>query len=256
MDGFKIEGNTFTNNTSTAIAMAQKEAQAKKEERQWRFVWRYHEKSLTIALMRGWRRGLELALSLYNTTSVGILFKVGNKGSENGYQLHIGILWFRLYLSVKGRGPLSNQSRVTSLMFHHFTLWWELWQPRDEWNSGQPWYRKFSWHFADTILGPIESKSTLIREREIGIPMPEKTYLAKTKLEQVTATRPRWPWKLADFTRCNVDIDEGIPYIRKGYDDARFSHAGPARDEYEIIGRIVEDILRGRPEGYRVPEKR
>jgi len=75
-------------------------------------------------------------------------------------------------------------------------------------------WRRGSFHFDTFFLGKTTCNKEVLEEREILIPMPEKSYKAHAKLILYTWTRPRWFAKT--MKRVEIDIPDGIPMEGKG----------------------------------------
>ena len=116
------------------------------------------------------------------------------------------------------------------------------------WGRGRwKWY----WNITDRIKGKVEVLKKIIEERDILVPMPEKSYNAHAVLADWTWKYQRWfPMTVR---RCEINIPEGLPHAGKGEnswdceDDATFSMTtGKVRNIPEAIGRLVGSTLHTR----------
>ena len=117
-----------------------------------------------------------------------------------------------------------------------------------DWKRGQwKWY----WNISDRIKGKVEVLKKVIEERDILIPMPEKSYNAHAVLADWTWKYQRWfPMTVR---RCEIDILEGLPHAGKGENswdcgnDATFSiTTGKVRNIPEAVGNLVGNVLNTR----------
>lgn len=150
-------------------------------------------------------------------------------------------------------GVRKYSGREFSVSVHDHAVWWEFGADDMGWSSKTPRWRKGAWHPIGRLMrqGDVE----LIEEREVLVPMPERSYKAKAKLE-----RTRWGFtKLPRyFDRIDHGFDiqmlegEQIPFPGKGEnawdcdDDAAFGMSGTARTIEDGIGRFVASVLRDR----------
>ena len=143
--------------------------------------------------------------------------------------------------------------REFSLRIFDWAIWWNLGIDDSGWTSTRPRWRDGNWH-------PIGHNQRLtepevIEEREVLVPMPERSYRGKA-----TLTRSLWGFsglpRLFAKNGHTVAIDmlegEQIPFPGKGEnswdcdEDAAFVHSGPAQTIEEGIGRLVGSVLRSR----------
>jgi len=143
--------------------------------------------------------------------------------------------------------------RDFGLRIHDWAIWWNLGVDDSGWTSTRPKWRDGCWH-------PIGHNQRLtdpevLDEREVLVPMPERSYRGKAKL-----TRALWgfsglPHFLAKEHRTvAIDMLEGeqIPFPGKGEnswdcdEDAAFGQSGPAQSIEEGVGRLVGSVLRSR----------
>lgn len=170
-------------------------------------------------------------------------------------------LWLvSLYLSVENRFLYNFFEKLTKRKDQKYTngrcmgISWnnrifriDLWNDPMESRSVDPKW----WHIVidfDRLLKgrPIHSEKVL-EEREIVIPMPEKSYSATARKLLWRVDYPRW------FSREGITIDikcpEGVPFEGKGENswdcgkDATFEMSCSARTIPEGVGKFVGSVL-------------
>jgi hypothetical protein len=116
------------------------------------------------------------------------------------------------------------------------------------WKKGDwKWYI----NFRDKFKGRYKVTQKIIEERDILIPMPEKSYNAHAVLADWTWKYQRWfPMTIR---RCEIEIPDGIPHEGKGenswdcgVDRTYGVTTGKVKDIPEAVGNIVESSLRTR----------
>lgn len=207
------------------------------EPRLWRF-WVYAGKSYRtmFRLEASWAHQLGLGLEL--------------DADDEDWTLGLRFPWL-LCLWLSTPGPKIRKQHAISLTLHSGALWWKLWTPTMEWSSKTPRWRDGSFDFADFFLGRAKCSHQTIEEREILVPMPEKSYPATATLAEWVWKRPRWFAKR--LKRVSIDIPGGIPFPGKGEnswdcgDDATFGiTTGECRSIAEGVGQLVGSVLRDR----------
>lgn len=154
---------------------------------------------------------------------------------------------FRKWLNSKIEG---YESKEIGLTIHDGSIWWKLWANRWSWSNKTPKWKDGNFNFIDFFFGKKEYNSLELENKEIIVPMPEKTYKGRIKLTEDTWKRPRW--FMDRVYRAHVDMDEPIPFPGKGTmsyncgDDALHGLTCPAKSIEEAIGKIVEDVLKTR----------
>lgn len=140
---------------------------------------------------------------------------------------------------------------VFHIAFHNRAFWWNFCTPKDEWHASTPRWRKGAFHFQDFFFGKPTCSTEVVEERDVLVPMPEKSYQATAQLVRYTWSRPRWFDKVV--IRCEIKVKEGIPHEGKGENswdcgpDATYSMTtGECRSIAEGVGRMVGSILRDR----------
>lgn len=116
-------------------------------------------------------------------------------------------------------------------------------------------WKRGDWKWCPNISRKLKGKFTVsektIEERDILIPMPEKSYKGHAVLADWTWHYKRWFPKT--IRRCEIEILEGIPHPGKGEnswdceDDATFSlTTGKVRTIAEAVGKLVSSVLESR----------
>jgi len=160
------------------------------------------------------RFGFSMEFS-YNSTSYHInLINFSDDEGEWGFSMAIRPIAFYFHVKVP-RALCLKESRELCASVHGGGLWWSLW--------GSPWcdypkpygkWRDGNFNFVDFFLGKSTCTRTTLEERDVLIPMPEKSYKATVKMVEFKWTRPRWFAKMV--TRADIKVPEGIPHEGKG----------------------------------------
>lgn len=149
--------------------------------------------------------------------------------------------------------PTYSRGRSLSIAMHDNALWWHLWTDSDCWSRARPKWRNGSWH----PLGfhQVQGEAEVVEQRELVIPMPERSYRAVGKLERIRVGFSRLP-RVFDrtFTRAQIEMHPGehVPHPGKGEnswdcdEDGIFSMSCQARTLEEAVGIVVADSLRTR----------
>jgi len=157
-----------------------------------------------------------------------------------------------VWISIPPIIPKMADKTIFSLAAHDGNIWWKFFTDRNGWSSKTPKWKNGYFQVDDFILGKSECSHVLISEKEVEIPMPEKAYKAKVKLEDWTWKRPRWFAQTIRKTDIEMLDGEQIPIPGKGDnswdcgDDAIFSLLTPAKTIEEGIGLFVADVLKTR----------
>lgn len=167
--------------------------------------------------------------------------------ADENYIFSISIPPVSLYL-VFGNGKY--REKEISISVHNWAIWWNFWTSFNEWKSSAPKYRNGSFHIDDFLLGKRKYKRTILEDRPVSIPMPEKNYQANIKLCRDTWKRSRWFTQT--IMRIDADIIEGIPHEGKGTaeyncgEDRTWGMCCPATSIADGVGKIVGSVLHDR----------
>ena len=107
---------------------------------------------------------------------------------------------------------------------------------------------KWFWNMSDILKGKARVSKKVIEEKDILVPMPEKSYKAHAILADWTWHYPRW-FSLT-IRRCEIELEEGIPHAGKGEnsydcgDDATFGvTTGKIKNIAVAVGNLVGSTL-------------
>lgn len=198
----------------------------------------------------------------------GIAFRANHNDEPLHASFNCGL--FGVYLSVSlpifaklrdaiiKAWPLDRQSysfsgRDFSITFHDHAVWWSVGADDMGWSSGTPRWRHGGWHPLGHNMRQGEPE--LLEERPILVPMEERSYRGKAKLE-----RTRWGFtklpRMFDRIDYHVTIDmekgEQVPFPGKGensYDcgmDGAFGMSCRASSIEEGVGHLVGSVMRDR----------
>lgn len=171
---------------------------------------------------------------------------------ERGWGLTIALPWITYFhFAVDAPLPRLKQERKFKLAVHGGSIWWTVWRSwRDGCSSSTPKWREGSFSFIDAVLGKRAYSDVTKEERQVLVPMPEKSYEATARLFESTWKRPRW--FAQRLMRVQITNDQGIPHQGKGensYDcgtDATFGITLPAKSIPEGVGSYVGSCLADR----------
>jgi hypothetical protein len=114
-----------------------------------------------------------------------------------------------------------------------------------------PWWWHQYFDLGDIFFGHTTCAKEVLEERNVLIPMPEKSYESTAKLMLYTWTRPRWFSK--SLKRVEIDVPEGLPHEGKGensWDMGVDRTFGMITDEChsiaEGVGKLVGSVLNRR----------
>lgn len=189
---------------------------------------------------------------------VGAQLELG--GYDDNLTLHAGVPCASLWLSIDAPwifrlchrfGP-----RELAVKFHGGSVWWTLWVDDSE--------RRYPRSFADRVragsfdpvaflLGRPVYTSTDLEQREIDVPLPERSYRGTARLHDDAWRRPRWPFPLR-IRRVSIEMHDGeqLPHPGKGEnswdggEDATFGITTAAATIEDGIGHLVASVLRSR----------
>lgn len=153
---------------------------------------------------------------------------------------------------IPGDMRVKYSGRSTRIAVHDTALWWQFLVDDAGWTHSRPKWRDGSWHPLGHRL--VQSEK-VIEQREVLVPMPERSYRAKAQLEEIRVGWDKLPRRF-DATKRRVKIDmlegEQVPHPGKGEnswdcdEDATFGMTTPARTIEDGVGRLVASALRSR----------
>ena len=200
------------------------------------------------------RSSIRLETGKLNWFSVGLTLGGGDSNAE--IQFHIGLfywVWFTLdYFPMrkvfkpflKQRNGWENGGKELEFEIHSDHIGWKLFSFEINDNS----WRSKNFYFWNFLLGRKNCTQELLEERDVLIPMPEKSYKATAKLVLYTWKRPRW--FAESFKRVEIKVPSGIPHQGKGEnswdcgEDATFGMTtGRCNSITEGVGKLVGSVL-------------
>lgn len=159
-------------------------------------------------------------------------------------------LWNFLEKFTKRKGQRYTNGRRIGWSFFGKSLRISLWEDETEWSRSDPKWWYFNIDFAKIIKGKPTFSRTIIEERNITIPMPEKSYEATAKVEIFEWKYPRWFAKKSKSV--NIEVPERIPKEGKGESahdcgvDATYGMSCGANSIPEAVGKLVGSVLSDR----------
>ena len=142
--------------------------------------------------------------------------------------------------------------REVQLSYHDAAIWWTFLTPRHHWDSKWSWWKNFTLHLDDLLLGKQKYESQVMLEEKVLVPMPERSYKGTAKVVDAVWKRPRWFAKRGRSIKIDMDEGEQVPIPGKGesgYDcgeDAYFGGSYPGRSIAEGVGSMVASALERR----------
>jgi hypothetical protein len=190
----------------------------------------------------------------YNVGSRRCGFSLGSSPWEAEVRASVAFPGLALYTRMTSFSLLGKLTgfighRIARVDLHDGAIWWEtpLADP-DVGRSNEPWYVRGNFSVVDALLGkPVVTKSVVVRDEPVTIPMLEGNYEGTCSIEQVTTGRPRWFGETVRIA--TVRIENGIPIPGKGensYDldeDALYAQSAPASSPAEAVGNVVGSVL-------------
>ncbi|HEU5276809.1 MAG TPA: hypothetical protein VFU97_24345 [Xanthobacteraceae bacterium] len=175
---------------------------------------------------------------------------------DEGLVIGLCLLFVNVWLRIEGPAfPCRSfgAGREFRISIHDWAIWWNLWTDNNGWSSKMPWYRNGSFHPVDIFFGKARYSDETVEEREVLVPMPERTYRGTAKLQIASWKRARWPFAKR-IRRVDIEMAKGeqIPHPGKGEnswdcgEDATFGLCGPARSIEDGIGNLVASVLTSR----------
>ncbi len=176
---------------------------------------------------------------------------------------HFSCGLFAIYINIQNRFLYNTFSHITKrsdqkytngrsigLRISESTVWINLWSDPMEHRSSDPKWWHFNIDFGQLLKGKRVYSESILEERDIVVPMPEKSYPAKAKKVLRTWSYPRWFKK--EFLGVEIDIPGGIPFEGKGESawncgpDATRSMSTPAKTIAEAVGILIGSVLEDR----------
>ena len=142
---------------------------------------------------------------------------------------------------------------LPSLEDRDLRVHWRVHSPVMSWSRTTPKWRDGSLNVHDLLLGRIDYSTKTLSEHEVLIPLPERSYRWKVRLQEVRHSRPRWPWdRVTRVADCECLEGEHIPVPGKGEnsydldDDALHGMGCPAVSVSEAVARVVRNVTETR----------
>jgi hypothetical protein len=184
-----------------------------------------------------------------------------NGWQEEALSFHLAIpLIFNLFIAFQNRflykilekitkrkGDKFTNGREIGISIHSWILWISLWKDNMEYISSDPKWLSMNINFLDLLKGKSECSVDVIKEKDIEIVMPEKTYKGKAIIERRTWKYPRWFSK--SIVSTDIKCDEGVQFPGKGTtsyncgDDALFSSSTNGSNIEKAIGNFIGSVL-------------
>jgi len=185
---------------------------------------------------------------------MGIEFSLYGDRDINFY---FALLPFAFYFNIDGFIPKWSEyveDKEIGWSIHDWTLWVDLWANKNSWSSTDPKWWSFNINInpKTLILGEVVYSSELLNEKEVNVPMPEKSYKMNVKLTEDSWTHKRIPLFTKKILRAECDLKEGIPFPGKGTasyncgEDALYGYSCKASTFEEAIGEVVTTVLTNR----------
>lgn len=190
-----------------------------------------------------------LSLNHYDETAIGFSIDVFL------FSLHFGIenrfLYNLLQHITRRRDQKYTNGREIGFYLWGDSMSIQIWNDPMESRHTDPFWMHTYFHFSDAILGRANCTKEVLKEKDVMVPMPEKSYPAHAKLTLYTWKRPRW--FAHSMKRVEIDCPEGIPHPGKGtmsYNcgpDATYGMTtGRCNTIEEGIGQLVGSVLNDR----------
>lgn len=140
------------------------------------------------------------------------------------------------------------------------SIWWSLWEDKMESRSSDPRWMHGNVGLDDLahfLFGKTKREEKVLEEHDVVIPLPERGYPAKVRIEASTYTRERWRWWPILDRRLYATIELEKPPVIPGKgensydcgDDAIYSMScsvGPHDSIEEAIGKYIAAVLKYR----------
>ncbi len=105
-------------------------------------------------------------------------------------------------LRTRDKGWIRTANRKTSIIFHNYAMWWNIWRDDNSWDSSVPKWRSGSFHPGEWIRGKDKVTSNIVDTFYAQIKMPEGIYQAEVEETQYVRKYQRWfskKWKRFNF---------------------------------------------------------
>jgi len=135
---------------------------------------------------------ISMSSDLFASCHVGISIS-----SDTGVTFGVALPLFAFYFGVSGIIPDAWLYKWDwydlSVAIHDWAIWINAWADDSQTDYREPWWkrRKFNWCPVDTFLGRPKYSEHELDQRNVVIPMPEKSYPATVKLFESSWKRPR-----------------------------------------------------------------
>jgi len=140
------------------------------------------------------------------------------------------------------------EERCFGIRIFDWSICWDIYNKPHESNSKDPKWMHGYFEILDLLFGRRKNIRKTISEQNVKIPMPEKTYDAVVKMEEVTIKRSRWPFSKR-YTVADINCEEGIKHPGKGTcdyncgEDATYGLSCMVDNPEEAIGKMVASVL-------------
>lgn len=162
----------------------------------------------------------------------------------------------------KEKGWIRSASRQTSITFHDYTMWWNIWRDDNDWDNSVPKWRSGNFCPGEWIKGRDKVTSNIVDKFYAQIQMPEGIYQAEVEEIQYIKKYPRWfskKWKrfAFKFGYHNDDgewVDTPVVHWEKGttsYNcgmDGTYSTSLPSyiTDRAQAVSHVLMSCLKDR----------
>lgn len=205
------------------------------------------------------RRQMHVEWCVGHWWGFGAGIRLGPWGDE-ALNLHLflgGLALFMAFDSMALYKRFSEGQRDREYEFNLFRDWdvrFKLGGSPLEWSRSQPWYWDWSLDLVDFVFGRTDCQTVEHDAFDIAVPMPERSYPARVKIQERIWRRKRWPWAWCRRVSADVDIPGGIPFPGKGENswdcgmDGLFgmgsSHLEPAAIAADVRKSVLESRRR------------
>lgn len=215
---------------------------------------------------RNWFRFGENTLSsewAIPSKDIRIMLSLNSYG-DDAIAVSISLFLFSIHLALENNWLYKHLSKITKRSDNGYTsgrnigfyLYGDafsvsIWNDPMESRNTDYWFQHIYINLTDFFLGRSKCTTKVLEERDILIPMPEKSYPATGQLVLYSWSRPRWFTK--KLKRVSIECKEGVSHPGKGTasyncgEDATFSlTTGECNSIEKGIGIFVGSVLRDR----------